>query len=290
MGVVNIPIDISREGRLIVKNLDAARSIASKLSDRIERDAAQVRNDFIIARAEGTPPPMTQLLRGGRGGGVVKLKVLLSMLWVAVAEPYDVTEPARVWAELIGLDDPAGRGAARVNAAIRTLSQASYLRAERKPGLPSRLYLMNETGNGADYVKPSDYWAPGVERSEDRNDRFRYTSVPSEFWVNGWISVLSGSAVAMYLALLQQSNLRGKKATRNGFWFSPSVAARRYGLTDITRSKGLRELEKHGLIDITPGVTGRTLSHLRVRNTYSVDIDRLSQTPDVDEPNDQSGA
>lgn len=229
---------------------------------------------------------MTQLLRGGRGGGVVKLKVLLSMLWVAVAEPYDVTEPARVWAMLIGLDDPAGRGAARVNAAIRTLTKAGYLRADRKPGLPSRLYLMNETGNGAPYSKPSDYWAPGGERSEEGNDRFRYTGLPSEFWTNGWMSVLGGSAVAMYLALLQQSNVRAGKPVRSNFWFSPSVAARRYGLTDITRSKGLRELEKHRLIVISQRVTGRTLSHLRVRNTYSVDIERLKTIPILDRVDD----
>lgn len=225
---------------------------------------------------------MTRLLRGGRGGGAVKLKVLLSMLWVAVAEPHDVTEPARVWATLIGLEDPSGRGAARVNAAIRSLTDAEYLRVDRRVGRPSRLFLLNETGNGAEYTKPSAFWAPGADRSAAVSDRFRYTVVPSEFWVNGWICVLSGSAVAMYLALLQQANIRNGAATRDGFWFSPSVASRRYGLTDTTRGKALRELEKHQLIKITRAVTGRTLSHLRDRNTYSVETDRLREVPLID--------
>ncbi|MDZ5145315.1 MULTISPECIES: hypothetical protein [Microbacterium] len=55
------------------------------------------------------------------------------------------------------------------------------------------------------------------------------------------------------------------------------MAARRYGLTDITRSKALRELETHQLINISSGVTGRTLSHLRVRNIFTVDLDQLKQ-------------
>ncbi|MEV8242002.1 hypothetical protein AB0O90_17285 [Microbacterium testaceum] len=266
-----------------------ARQVAADLSSRIGREGAEIRNDFIVAPSAEEPPAMTKLLRGGRGGGGVKLKVLLSMLWVAVGEPYDVTEPARVWASLIGLEDPAGRGAARVNAAVRTLTEGGYLRRMRRAGRPSRVYLMNETGSGAEYIKPSTYWAPGAERSAATDERFRYTRLPSEFWVNGWIAALSGSAIAMYLALLQQSNIRGGKTTRHGFWFSPSVASRRYGLTDVTRSKGLRELEKHRLIVIKTGVTGKTLSQWRVRNTYSVDLDRLRETPipdAVDEPAD----
>lgn len=283
MCLVHVQIDISIESPLLVQNLDEARLVAAQLSERIGRGGAQIRNDFIVARSAAEPPAMTRLLRGGRGGGAVKLKVLLSMLWVAVAEPHDVTEPARVWATLIGLEDPAGRGAARVNAAIRTLTDAGYLRVDRRVGRPSRLFLMDETGNGENYTKPSAYWAPGVVRSDAVSDRYRYTGLPSDFWVNGWICVLSGSAVAMYLALLQQANLRSGEPTRHHFWFSPSVAARRYGLTDITRSKALRELEKHQLITITRQVTGRTLSHLRERNTFSVNIDRLRQVPSVDE-------
>lgn len=273
-------MDISIERRWFVEKLSAACDVATQFSERINRDAAQVRNDFIVAPSATEAPAMTQLLRGGRGGGVVKLKVLLSMLWVSVAQPFDVTEPARVWATLIGLDDPEGKGAARVNAAIRTLTTSKYLRVERKPGLPSHVFLMNETGNGEPYSKPSDYWAPGNKRSEDANDRFRYISLPSDFWLNGWITVLSGPAVAMYLALLQQSNLRSGQPTRQDFWFSPSVAARRYGLTDITRSRALRELEEHDLITISKRVVGLgSISHMRVRNTYRVEIDRLRQAP-----------
>jgi hypothetical protein len=135
------------------------------------------------------------------------------MLWVAVAEPFDVTEPARVWAELIGLDDPEGRGAARVNAAIRKLTEDQFLRVQRKPGMPSHVFLMNETGNGEEYTKPSDFWGPGGASSgEQPKERYQYTAVPSELWTNGWISLMSGPALTMFLAVLQQSNRQRRQA------------------------------------------------------------------------------
>jgi len=263
-----------------LKKIDLAQDRAADFSARIKRDAAQIRNDFIVAPAASQPPAMTQLLRGGRGGGVVKLKVLLSMLWVAVAQPYDVTEPARVWAELIGLDDPESRGAARVNAAIRRLTEDKFLRVERQPGLPSRVFLMNETGNGDEYTKPSDYWGPGGVVGDLPRERYQYTSVPSDLWLNGWISGMSGPALAMYLAVLQQSNLKNGEPGRTGFYFAPNVAARRYGLTDVTRGKGLHELQDLGLIDIERKVIGRqALGNIRARNTYTVDMGRLRQKP-----------
>lgn len=70
---------------------------------------------------------------------------------------------------------------------------------------------------------------------------------------------------------------------RQRFWFSPSVASRRYGLTDIMGSKAFRELEKHQPVVITREVTGRNLSQLRTRNTYSVNLDRLRQVPVLDD-------
>lgn len=258
------------------KNFDLARSTALDLSERVRREEAQVRNDFIVSPVASEPPAMTRIMRGGRGGGVVKLKTLLSMLWVAVAPPFDVTEPARVWAQLIGLEDPEGNGAARVNAAIRTLEEGRFLRVERKPGMPSRVFLMNETGNGEPYTKPSDYWLPGGARPDGPDTRPLYTRIPSEFWTNGWITQLSAPAVAMFLALLHQS--RG--GSRQEIWFSPAVADRRYGLTNATRSKGVRELESLGLVEIDRMVIGReSIGNIRARNTYTLNLLRLQIVP-----------
>lgn len=256
----------------------AALNIAAKLDARLDRAAVQIRAAFVVSTTAAVAPPMTQLLRGGRGGGEVKLKLLLSMMWVAAREPYDVTHPSRVWAELLGLEDPEKKGAARISAAIRRLVEGGYLTAEARPGRPSRLILRDETGRGTDYVHPGRYWDPQASESDlpKRKDKQYYFQLPTEFWTKGWITVLSGPAVAMFLALLEQT--RGHRF--EGIWFSQSVADRRYGLTEVTRRKGLQELTDTGLIETVRERIGiGTFDTIRYRNTYNVKLEHLANQP-----------
>lgn len=208
----------------------------------------------------------------------MKLKLLLSMIWVAAREPYDVTHPARVWAELLGLDDPEKKGAARINAASRRLVEGGYLTAERRSGMPSKLILRDETGRGVEYIHPGRYWDTKAASLDipKRKDKQFYLRLPAEFWTYGWIAALSGPAVAMFLALVEQA--RGAKY--EGIWFSQSVAARRYGLTEVTRRKGLAELEAAGLIEVSRERIGLgTFDTIRYRNTYALQMHRLEMTP-----------
>lgn len=218
---------------------------------------------------------MTLMMRGGRGGEV-KLKLLLSMLWIAVKEPYDVAQPARVWAELIGLDEPETRGAARVNAAVRRLVEGDFLEVEKRPGQPSRLFLREETGRGAAYTHPGSHWEKHEGVPLPKNAP-RYTQLPTGLWTEGWMAKLNAPAIAMLLVLLEQT--RGKNY--DDLWFSPSVAAKRYGLSETTRRKGIDELDEFGIITVDRVPVGRgTLSTIRRRNTYSIDLDRLSERPE----------
>ncbi|GAB3305773.1 hypothetical protein GCM10027427_35140 [Pseudoclavibacter terrae] len=217
---------------------------------------------------------MTQLLRGGRGGEV-KLKLLLSMLWIGVKEPHDVTQSGRVWAELIGLDDAETKGAARVNAAVRRLVQAGFLAVESRPGQASRVTLREETGTGATYSHPGSHW--NKNSVVPTKNPPRYTQLPVGIWSCGWLAILTGPAVAMLLVLLEQT--RGRKF--DGLWFSPSVAAARYGLSEATRRKGIAQLAKLGVITVDHAPVGRgTLSETRRRNTYSIHMHRLSEHPE----------
>ena len=210
----------------------------------------------------------------------MKLKLLLSMLWIAVAAPYDVTQPARVWAELLGLDDPEKKGAARVNAAVRRLVEGQFLEAEKRKGLPSRLILRDETGNGDVYTHPGSHWEPKKGSSKKPKNAPRYTQIPATLWTNGWIAALSAPAVAMLLILLEQS--KGKNF--DGMWFAPSVAAKRYGISEVTRRKGIDELAAFRLITVDRIPVGRgTLSTIRWRNTFSVQMARFNDRPE-DEP------
>ena len=258
-----------------MESVDVSRDRAAQLAGRVGRKSVAVRSSFIVSMDPETPPPMTLMMRGGRGGEV-KLKLLLSMLWIAVKEPYDVTQSARVWAELIGLDEPETRGAARVNAAVRRLVEGDFLEVEKRPGQSSRLILREETGRGAPYTHPGSHWEKREGMPLPKNAP-RYTQLPTGIWTEGWIATLEAPAIAMLLVLLEQT--RGKNY--DGLWFSPSVAAKRYGLSETTRRKGIDELSKFGIIAVDRVAVGRgTLSEIRRRNTYSIDLARLSERPE----------
>lgn len=254
--------------------LDTARGIAAQLDARVKRTHVPVRSSFIVSADPDTPPPLTLLLRGGRGGEV-KLKLLLSMLWVAVKEPYDVSQPARVWAELLGLSEPDTKGAARVNAAVRRLVEAGYLASEKRAGQPSRLFLREETGAGEAYTHPGSHWVS--KQAKKSKDGPRYTRLPASLWLNGWIADLSGPALAMLLILLEQT----RDKTYDGLWFSPSVAAKRYQLSETTRRKGVDELVKRDLIYVDRIPVGKgTLNVIRERNTFGLNMKRLDERPE----------
>lgn len=253
-----------------------ARAVAEPLAARVKRPAAQVRASFIQGERDG-PPPLARLLRGGRGGEV-KLKVLLSILWVAVREPHDVTLPARVWAELVGLPDPSGRGAHRVNSALRQLVKTGHLQAESRPGEPSRLSLLDETGSGAPYINPGLKITQLKEAKEDFAAH-RYVQVPTALWVQGWMAALHGPGLAMLLVLLAQASGRDHE----NLWFSPGFADERFHLSEETRKRGLDQLRELGLVTVKKRPLARSpLEITRVRNTYTLDLKRLTaETPEL---------
>lgn len=266
-----------RKDPSVVKKIEAARHVAERLHARLARESIPVRSAFVVSSESDVPPPLTQLLRGGRGGEV-KVKLLLSMIWVAAAEPFDVTLPARAWAELLGLDDPGTKGAARVNAAIRKLIEMKYLGADKRPGQPSRIILRSELGDGDLYSHPGAAWdaakdaAPRVRRNIPR-----YMRIPSALWTSGWVALLSGPGMAMLLILLESARGRNPE----DLWFAPSVAAARYSLNEATRKKGLDELESFGLITVGRALVVRdVLSTKRMRNTYTVQMEELMINPD----------
>lgn len=215
---------------------------------------------------------MAQLLRGGRGGEV-KLKVYLSALWVAVADPYDVSMPGSSWAQLVGLPDPRSRGAHRVNGALRKLVEANLLRAEAKPGQASRFFLLEETGTGRDYRPPGQRIGTLKSAGKDFSEHL-YLQAPNSLWTNGWIARLNGPALAMLLVLLAQAGGRNPE----DLWFSPGVADQRFHLSAETRKRGVDQLAELRLVTVGRRPVARsTFDTVRLRNTYSLSLDRLKE-------------
>jgi hypothetical protein len=201
----------------------------------------------------------------------VKVKILISALWISASAPYDVSLPGRVWAQLIGLPDPAGRGAHRVNNAVRQLVAQNFLNIEHHPGETSRLFLLNETGDGTTYTPPGERVAQ-LLRTEDDFEPHRYFRVPHQLWTEGWIATLHGPAIAMLLVLLSHASGRDPR----DLWFSPEVADRRFHLSAETRKRGFDRLRDEGLITVHRRPITQTLDTTRLRNTYTLNLDVLT--------------
>uniref|UniRef100_UPI001CCBC7EE hypothetical protein n=2 Tax=Pseudonocardia sp. ICBG1034 TaxID=2844381 RepID=UPI001CCBC7EE len=220
-----------------------------------------------------TPTPaLAQLLRGGRGGEV-KLKLLLSVLWIAASPPYDTTMPGRIWAELIGLPDPGRRGTHRISAATRQLKKQNFVTTRSRPGEPTEIVLLNETGSGEPYTSPGQRVAQ-LARAEEDFERDRYFRVPKEFWTNGWVAVLDGPAVAMLLVLLSLAAGRSD----NDLWIAPEVADRRFHLSAETRKKGFDRLRDVGLVTVHRRPVTRQLDSTRHRNVYDFNREVMTES------------
>ncbi|WP_412542098.1 hypothetical protein R8Z50_06055 [Longispora sp. K20-0274] len=222
------------------------------------------------------PPPLAELLRGGRGGEV-RLKLLLSMLWLVREDPAPVlASPARSWATLLGLPDPEGKGARRVNDAIAWLEVQGYLVAEQDPAKVQRLItLKNETGSGEDWSQPGKVIRQLEPGDPARSDHM-YVQLPPSLWTSGWITILSGASIAMLLLLYRQ--LAGADPDKTALWFSPEDAKIRFALSNDTRSKGLQELTMAGIISMERrSVNPHSFDYERVRNVYRLNPDKLKE-------------
>ena len=252
----------------------AGAALALAIGRRVGFRRAPIRRCFVRLQDPAHTTPLAVALRGGRGGAV-RIKLLLSMLWLAPAPPHDLTMPTRTWANLLGLSDPERAGTRRVSEALGWLQTHRLLRLTQNPGRPTTAYLLHECGDGEEYSSP-------VDRAGATGSLFpasdRYISLPSEFWTGGWIRALSGTAIASLLALLDLEPLDAKP-----FWVSPTQAQRLHGLSESTRQRGIAELVAHGIVHVekklitAPWGAGRTFHR---RNILAINHGNLrSGTP-----------
>lgn len=256
--------------------LQAARSASMRAGG-----SAAIRLQFIARTLPDDPPPlMAELLRGGRSGEV-RLKLYLSLLWFGRNIPdLRVAYPAQSWAELLDLPNPATAGARRIQEGLRWLEKKNLVRLERRPGEATAIHLLDDTGSGEPYEPAGQ----AVNRLRGHPDQSRhiYVQLPSSFWTSGWICVLSGAAVAMYLAVLHE---QGPADDSRQVWFSPAIARSRFDLSDDTRSKGLTELTRAGLISTSRRPVGLgPFDDNRYRNVYTINPAALSQHATVPPP------
>lgn len=208
-------------------------------------------------------------LVGGRGGrtGDVRFKLYLSITLLAVSGDNAVDGiPASAWARVIGLDDPDGRGARRIQDALRWLAEHHYVRVSGGRGAPPSVQLLNPYGPQT----------PGVKTSYSRpsGGTERWTTAPKTLWTNGWVMALSGRALAVLIVLIDHR-------TRGGV--IPTLTKEQIGLSSSTWTRALRELQAPpALVKITREVRPAydpELGWRRQRNIYELFLDHLSKVP-----------
>lgn len=247
---------------------EVAGDIALSLGRRRRESGAPVRKLFVAAREPfDQTPPMADLLHGGRSGQV-RLKLYLSVLWRTAKEPFEVTSPARVWAELLGLPDPDGNGLRRIRQAMRDLSDRRLLKVRGRGGQPSVLQPLSDTGDGKRYSAPSTAYQKQRSTDPGRLWRHEYFKIPSALWTEGYMAQLSGPGLAMLLVLLSQ-----QRQHLPGVWIVRGTADQQFGLSERTRNKGLDELRALNLISTEMASIddqGRTFGFSRRRNVHTV--------------------
>ncbi|MDI6912110.1 hypothetical protein [Nocardioides sp.] len=254
--------------------------VAAVLSERVRHRDVQLRRAFVRRGKSTRPTPLMHMLRGGRGG-VVRAKLYLSLLWMAVGEGHSVTYPARTWATLLGLADPDTRGSRRVTEALAWLAEESFVEIHGGSGAPLTVVVKSERGDGSRYSVPG----ASIKRLQEAGrpiGREVYDKVPRSLWTNGWLPLLSGPELACFLVLLSARQAASDSAD-SGSWFASSLLADRYDMSDDTRQRGMRGLRDLGIVSVKPIVVGRSsVDYQRSRKQYKLLLERLDASPPLE--------
>ena len=272
--------ELARPDRVLVpvSALAAARELDDSSGQRRGR-GAPVRKSFVRTDT-ATPAPLSVLARVGGRGGVVAIKLYLALLWRCSSPPYRTAKPARAWATLLGLEDPAGKGTRRIAAAIKALQAANLITVEYQPGVGNDITILDESGNGQPYALASTQYVRAAQgpSGDVQRSQNRYFKIPAQWWTEGKIQGLSGPGLIMLLILLAERAGDGEDV-----WFSTEAFPARYRISAKTRAAGTKELEGRMMLDVgrqaLSDIPGSVFARQRFRNIY-----RLINFPALDEP------
>lgn len=244
--------------------LKLAKSRARGMSVGSTRTEIPIRSRFIrdIEATEGATAetPMRRLVAAGSRDGIT-LRLYLALIWRCSASPFRTDVSAQQWGELLALEEPINTYSRRVSKAIKRLENENLISVKREKGRTSLITLLDESGDGSEYTRPH----------YGRNPKNRWVKIPVDLWQNDRFYDLGTPGLAMMLALLAEAHRDG-----SAVWWSPRRFKQRIGLTESTRSRGVKQLVEAGFVTVVrekvPGVRGK-FSNEAVRNTYLLHLD-----------------
>lgn len=263
---------LSADDRL---RLGFAQSAGANLAQRLSlrnRDLREcpIRIEFLRRESErdAVPPMMEMLGSGGGRGGDVRLKLYLSLIWASPGGKHDTAFVATDWAQLLGLPQYSTNGKRRVYEALSWLATHRFIEKQERPGRPSTVTVLHESGLGDPYTKPSSRPVKGSAPT--------YRRLQPSWWTNAWLAALSGRALAFWLVLMDESN-NGSKT--DAVWLSESLTSKKYAISPYLRQHAMRELKHYGLITTRREFTREAFGMKSSRTKISIHLDELEQSP-----------
>lgn len=226
-----------------------------------------IRRSFISGSPQ-QPPLLSDLLHRA-GLDAVELKLVLLILWLGAwaqhpKRAYDKTrrplgdhtvsyQPAH-FATALDLPEAraGGKQTRRVRDAVRRLENRNLLQDPVRPDSTGRrrvLDLLREDGSGSLYTNPAWHRLHTGEIAKEG----RFIQLPNTLFRNGWLSALSGSALATWLVLEDSASLRQRQTPSENktpleTFISPRLRRERYHISADTFLNGRAELIAHGLL------------------------------------------
>lgn len=212
---------------VVASSSDTIRELLLGRSSR--RSSVPIARSFLQEpRPGGGPGPLSRFVVTRRKRA---LDLYLLMHAVASSPPFDVAIPARVWARALEMPSSAG-------SAVQISSTISWLEAERlietsRVGNSRRVVLLADDGSGHPYRHPA---------AEPRETRAGYFKLSFDYWLDRWHRSLDLPATAVLLIAL---------SLPDRFLLPQHHGAKWYGVSRDTIRRGLRSLQKMGLLSYT---------------------------------------
>lgn len=254
---------------LLMTSRERAKDLAR---DSLPRKAIPIRKTFLrVESTEQGDPPLSRIVsRRGRGGALA-VRLYIALVWRCSGGDFDTQLSSRQFAELLGLADPGMKGARNVAKAIQLLKELNLISVERQRGEPSKITLLDESGDKSPYTLPS------TEYKKNQRSRDVYFKVPVRLWTAGLIQDMSANALAMLLILLaEEGGIPVASGATEGkpVWWSTKLFPTRYRVSPAMRSRGGQELIAQGLLYISRESLGPAgsggMKRERVRNKYQL--------------------
>jgi hypothetical protein len=193
----------------------------------------------------------------------LRLKMHMTLVMQATKAPPTLPDrPTQSLARWLNL--PPDSGPRRANDAKKWLLQKKLIAKTTLLDGKAGLLLLHPDGSGSQWEGNGNRWV----------------GVPFTLWTNAWILRLSGTAIAVLMALLE---LNGGSKHLDGELMD-GYRKRQYGLSDDTWTRATQELGYFGLLRTTDVYWGDDDYQLRRRKRYRVIKEALEAQPDWSMP------